>query len=319
MSQDNLFFYDYHPQPDDFYGEVLAGLQAKPKYIPAKFFYDETGSRLFEEITRLPEYYLTRTENEILNRYAPDIADCVGDNCVLVEPGSGNNSKVRILLEQLKPSAYVPMEISKDHMQASAKELAADYDWLPVHAACADFTQPLALPMQQVEEKIVAFFPGSTIGNFEPEAAVDLMHNFAHMVGPNGGLVIGVDLKKDRELLQAAYDDSRGVTAQFNRNLLIRMNRELTANFQLENFQHQARYNPQIGRMESYLESRIGQDVVIGDTTVSFRENECIHTENSYKYDVEEFQDLAQTAGFKPRRVWRDEQGLFSVHYMECA
>lgn len=315
----NMYFYDYHPEPANFYQEVISGLQQSPKVIPAKFFYDERGSRIFEEIMRLPEYYLTRIEMAMLQQYAEEIADCIGDQCVLIEPGSGNSEKVRIILDEVKPRAYVPVEISKEHLKQSAGDLAGDYDWLDVHAACADFTHPLKLPAHLIEGETVAFFPGSTIGNFEPSEATSLLSNLGAMMGKESGLLIGVDLKKDIDVLQAAYDDSRGVTERFNKNLLLRINRELSADFEPELFEHQAGYNEKHGRMESHLVSSLQQEVRLDDVCVQFAQSESIHTENSYKYDVDEFHDLAKKAGFIAQEVWLDDDAMYSLHFLKHA
>lgn len=315
----NMYFYDYHPPAADFFQEVMSGLQLEQKAIPPKFFYDSHGSLIFEEITRLPEYYLTRTEMDILRQQADSIAACIGRQSVLIEPGSGNMEKVRILLEQIKPRAYVPVEISREHLQLSAQEIAGSYNWLDVHAACADFTLPLNLPEHLLEENTVAFFPGSTIGNFEPAQAVQLLTNLGQIMGGEGDLLIGVDLKKDEDILQAAYDDSRGVTERFNKNLLTRINRELNGEFDPELFDHQARYNEEQGRMESYLVSRKQQDILVNDISIHFAEAESIHTENSYKYSIDEFHGLAREGGFDAQEVWLDDNELFSVHYLKKA
>lgn len=317
MEQDNLFFYDYHPRPADFLREVTEGLAAEQKRISAKFFYDQRGSQIFDDITRLPEYYLTRKETEILERYAMQMADCLESESVLVEPGSGSAHKVRMLLEHVRPAAYVPVEISREYLQQSAARLAADYDWLDVHAACADFTRPMELPKPIRSHRAAAFFPGSTIGNFEPDQALDLLQNFSSMVGTGGQVLIGVDLKKDQQTLQAAYDDNEGITAQFNLNLLTRMNRELAADFDLDAFYHRAVYNTDHGRMESFLVSRREQTISIGEQEFLFTEGEAINTEYSYKYHIDEFQELAAAAGLSARSVWTDNENMFSVHLLE--
>lgn len=313
----SIEFYDYHPKPADFFAEVMDGLHARPKAIPPKFFYDERGSILFEQITELPEYYPTRTEQGILQTHAEEIAQIVGRNCLLVEPGSGNCEKVRLLLDALQPQTYVPMDISRDHLRKAAMSLSADYPWLDVHAACIDFTQPLDLSFCPPQSQRVAFFPGSSIGNFEPTEAVTFMAQVAAGVGAGGGMLIGVDLKKDKTVLDAAYNDAAGVTAQFNLNLLERINHELDANFKLEQFEHHAFYNERAGRIEMHLISQTPQLVRIDRKNIAFAEGESIHTENSYKYTIEEFQRLAVQAGFIPVYVWTDPDTLFSVHYFE--
>ncbi len=310
-------FYDNHPKPVNFYTEVINGLQEEPKAIPPKFFYDETGSRLFDAICELPEYYPTRTETALLRQHAEEIANLIGKECLLIEPGSGSSQKVRMLLEALQPAAYMPMDISRNYLLQAAQQLAADYPWLEVHATCIDFTSELTLHSDLPRAHRVAFFPGSSIGNFEPAEAIVFLRNIAGMVGANGGLLIGVDLKKDESILNAAYNDAQGITAQFNLNLLSRINRELDADFKLETFQHEAFYNPTAGRIEMHLASCLTQSVSIGGIKISIAHNETIHTENSYKYSVEEFSSLAKLAGFELVNVWTDADRLFSLHYYQ--
>ncbi|UCE89550.1 MAG: L-histidine N(alpha)-methyltransferase [Pseudomonadota bacterium] len=314
---EDISFYDNHPEPADFYSEVIEGLGRKRKIIPPKFFYDAEGSRLFDAICGLPEYYPTRTEMQILRDNAADIAGHVGEDCLLVEPGSGSSHKVRLLLDSIRPSAYMPMDISKDHLIGAAQRVSAEYPWLDVHATCADFTEPLDLPYEPPQGHTVAFFPGSSIGNFEPERAVEFLANIAAMVGKQGGLLIGVDLVMDHEILNAAYNDSQGVTAAFNRNLLVRINRELGADFDVDSFDHHAFYNAQESRVEMHLVSEVDQVVCVNSHRFEFAGNETIHTENSYKYSIEAFQTCAREAGFSPINVWTDAQNLFSVHYLE--
>jgi len=310
-------FYDYHPKQIDFYNEVLTGLQASPKVIPPKFFYDEVGSNLFEQICQLPEYYPTRTERDILSRNAREIASIIGTHSYILEPGCGSCEKIRILLETLKPKAYVPMDISRDYLQKSAQAISDAYPWLDVHAACVDFTAPIELPFCPDDEHKLAFFPGSSIGNFEPKHAKQFLRQIVDMVGSGGGLLIGVDLKKEEQILHQAYNDNAGVTAEFNLNLLSRINEELDANFNLDEFNHHAFYNSEVGRIEMHLVSQKSQKVKVGDYFIDFSAGESIHTESSYKYTVIEFQELAIDAGFKPRQVWTDSGELFSVHYFE--
>ena len=308
-------FYDHHPKPANFYKEVIDGLRRDPRAIPPKFFYDERGSHLFDAICQTAEYYPTRTEIRILRDNAAEIAQLFGAGCLLVEPGSGNSAKVRVLLDDLRPCAYMPMDISRDYLLAAAENLCADYPWLQVHAACTDFTKPMQLPYCPKGARRVAFFPGSSIGNFEPTQAVGFLGNIARMVGPRGGLLVGVDLKKDPERLNAAYNDAQGITAAFNLNLLARVNRELDADFDLDAFTHHAFYNEALGRIEMHLISRGAQRVRIDGERFDFLPGQGIHTESSYKYHIEEFQALAREAGFAPVRVWTDAERLFSVHY----
>jgi dimethylhistidine N-methyltransferase len=312
-------FYDFEPSTGDFLGEVVAGLRRRPPAIPPKFFYDAEGSRLFDAICETSEYYPTRTEMRILCDNAQAIADRIGGECLLVEPGSGSSEKVRLLLDALQPHAYMPMDISRDHLLAAARRLAAEYPWLEVHAACVDFTAPLELPYQPDGVRTVAFFPGSSLGNFEPADAERFLRNLRRMVGGEGGLLIGVDLKKDHDLLEAAYNDAAGVTAAFNLNLLNRINRELEGDFVLDDFSHRAFYNGMRGRVEMHLISRCEQQVHLGRERFRFASGDSIHTENSYKYDIDQFQALAQRSGFTPEAVWMDPGRLFSVHFLSAA
>lgn len=311
-------FYDHHPQPAKFSHEVIQGLLQQPRSIPPKFFYDERGAQIFDDICTEPEYYVTRTEMHIIAENMNDIVACVGTGCVLIEPGSGNSQKVRPLLEQLRPKAYIPMDICAHYLRSASAALAQDFPWLEVHATCLDFTRCLTLPEAHRAQRKVAFFPGSSIGNFEPPKAIEFLKMIAQAVQPDGGLLIGVDLKKTSARLQAAYNDKNGTTAAFNINLLHRINRELNANFKPENFRHKAFYNGDLGRIEMHLVSQAQQTVTIDDYQFDFEQDDSIHTENSYKYSIGEFQALAQQAGFESRAVWTDIDHLFSVHYFLC-
>ncbi len=311
-------FYDYFPAVDSFRAEVLEGLGAHTKRIAPKFFYDACGSQLFEAICDLPEYYLTRAETKILTTHAPEISRLIGPGCLLIELGSGNSRKVRLLLEALQPTAYLPMDISRDHLRHAAHLLVTDYPWLEVHATCIDYSRRIDLPYCPEGTRKIAFFPGSSIGNFEPDDALAFLRDVARVLQTNGALLIGVDLKKDTGVLHAAYNDSRGITAKFNLNLLARINRELDGRFMLDNFEHLAFYNEARGRIEMHLASRCQQAVLVGGQRFQFAQGETVHTENSYKYGLEEFRDLARQAGFEPLRAWSDDQGLFSVHYLDA-
>jgi len=317
LTETSIQFYDYHPEPVDFYSEVINGLNSEAKHIPPKFFYDEKGSQLFEQICNTPEYYPTRTEQKILTDNAEEIAQIIGHNCLLIELGSGNCEKVRLLLDTLRPAAYVPVDISKDHLCKAADALSKDYPWLDVVAACIDFTQPLDLAFCPDNLKRVAFFPGSSIGNFEPEAAAKLLSQIKESIGPGGGLLIGIDVKKQKEILDNAYNDNAGKTAAFNLNVLTRINQELGAGFELNAFEHHAFYNADKSRVEMHLRSKDTQVVDIRGQSITFLNDETIHTESSYKYSIEEFQQLANDAGFKSTNVWSDTEDLFSVHYLE--
>ena len=326
MSNNKFQFHDLHPVTSNFASDVLQGLGKRPASIPPKYFYDATGSQLFDAITELPEYYQTRTEIAILQRNAKEIAHHVGTGSLLIEPGGGSCAKVHILLEGLRPKVYVPMDISRQHLQLAAKELAIVFPWLKIHAACTDFTQIMALPPTALEDSEgredkgdteatkVAFFPGSSIGNFAPKDAVKFLTSIAQMVKLGGYLLIGVDLKKDKSILHAAYNDASGITAQFNLNLLQRINRELGADFDLSCWQHKAFYNEQAGRIEMHLVSLCKQQVSIGQSRFKFALGETIHSENSYKYTTQEFMKLAQQAGFQSVALWTDADDLFSVH-----
>jgi dimethylhistidine N-methyltransferase len=318
MATARVQFHDLHPTAGDLAREVLGGLARRPRAIPPKFFYDARGSQLFDASTHTPEYYPTRSEIAILEARAPAIAERVGTGSLLVEPGGGSCAKVRILLEGLRPCAYVPMDISRDHLWVAAEQMAAEYPWLEVHAACTDFTREMSVPDTAPEGPRVAFFPGSSIGNFDPAAAVGFLTTVAGLVGPAGSLLIGVDLKKDPAVLNAAYNDAAGMTAAFNLNLLERINRELGADFDLAAWRHLAFYNAVAGRVEMHLESRREQRVRIAGARFVFEAGETIHTEHSYKYAIDEFQALAADAGFRPEAVWTDDDQLFSVHLLRA-
>jgi dimethylhistidine N-methyltransferase len=322
MQTTAISFTDLHPTPNDLRAEALEGLRANPKHLHPKFFYDRRGSELFERITQTAEYYPTRVEIGLLEERADEIVERFGPDPVLIEVGSGSSRKVRILLDALdgKPARYVALDISREQLIRSAEALAARYPNLDVHAVCADYTQPLTLPREALDRsgRRIAFFPGSTIGNFAPEEAEEFLQSMADMVGPGGAMLIGVDLKKDTEILNAAYNDAEGYTAEFNRNLLHRLNRELGANFDLSAFRHRAYYNEQAGRIEMHLTSLRDQCVTIAGERIPFRRCETIHTENSYKFAVEEFQAIARRCGFRPVAVWMDGLRRFSLHWLEA-
>jgi dimethylhistidine N-methyltransferase len=308
-----------HPaHGDDLRSQVLYGLRQQPKRIACKFLYDHRGSALFERICQLPEYYPTRTELGILARNAPAIADLIGPDCLLVEYGSGSSTKTRLLLDCLeRPAAYVPVDISRECLLSTAGQLAADYPHLPIVPVCADYTRRFALPaVPRTGRRMVAFFPGSTIGNFSPPEAVGFLTQVRALTGPEGGLVIGVDMKKDPRILHAAYNDAAGVTAAFNLNLLVRFNRELAGDFVLEQFAHYACYNALVGRIEMHLVSLREQAVTVGRERMMLGGGETIFTESSYKYSLDQFARLAQAAGYRVVHVWRDPRELFSVQYL---
>lgn len=308
---------DFHPEADSFRDEVLEGLQDTPKHLPAKFFYDERGSQLFDAICKLEEYYLTRTEEAIMEAHIVEIVSTLGPHVLLVEYGSGSSRKTRILLDHLRALAgYVPIDISRAHLVQAAERIASDYPDLPVLPICADYTADYRLPtLDGRVERTIVYYPGSTIGNFTPDAARGFLSRIARQVEPDGGLLIGVDLQKDEALLEAAYNDAEGVTAAFNKNLLRRVNRELDANFDLDRFRHEAVYDAGEGRVEMYLVSEGDQQVTVDGTPIAFAAGERICTEYSYKYTVDEFAALAADAGLTVERVWADDNRLFSVQY----
>jgi dimethylhistidine N-methyltransferase len=313
-----LRFYNFLPDASPFLATVLSGLARPQKSIPPKYFYDEHGSRLFEQICALPEYYLTRTEQGVMQANIAEITQFIGPDAQLIELGSGSGIKTRLLIERLLPPLYVPIDIDGETMRAASNQLAELFPWLNVVGLCADYTSPLQLPQfvgLPIRRKAV-FFPGSTVGNFTPEEALGFLRQVRRMAGPGGALLIGVDLKKDKATLEAAYDDPAGVTAKFNLNLLARINRELGGDFKPERFRHKAFYDPIRGWIEMHLESGYAQVVHVGGKRFDFAVGETIHTEISCKYSIGEFQDLAKKAGFSPQKVWTDPQQLFSVHGM---
>ncbi|MBF2046840.1 MAG: L-histidine N(alpha)-methyltransferase [Leptolyngbya sp. IPPAS B-1204] len=312
-----VVLYDLHPPLDDFRAEVLQGLRQPQKTFPPKFLYDKRGAELFDAICTLDEYYLTRTEISILQDNAEAIAMLIGDGA-LIEFGSGSSQKVRILLDAMPQLAtYLGLDISKQHLQESCNRLVADYPGLEAIAVCTDYTQPIALPdIPALRHKHkVGFFPGSSIGNLEPAEVVQFLRNVSVLLEPHGDLLIGVDLKKSKEILEPAYDDALGISAAFALNALVRMNRELGSDFDLNNFTYTAVYNP-IGRIEMYIVSLMDQTIHLGDQELEFRAGERLRTEHSYKYTVEEFQMLAAAAGYGVKSVWTDPEHLFSLHYL---
>jgi len=309
-------FFDQHPQIADIHDDIVQGLSADEPYISPKYFYDEIGSKLFEKICTTEEYYPTRTEVNILRNNIDDIVKNLGKDCLLIEPGSGDSYKVRLLLDALRPIAYLPIDISRRYLQDEAQKLAQEFTWLNVHAVCADFTGKLKLPYHVEATNKVAFFPGSTIGNFLPEQATGVLNEIKNMVGADGGLLIGVDLYKDASILNAAYNDKEGFTASFNLNLLTRINNELNADFNLSQFKHHAFFNQKKSRIEMHLISLQNQQVRIAEQVIEFKKDQSILTEYSHKYSIEKFQALAEQAGFESVKTWVDKDKLFSVHYL---
>ena len=302
----------------EFATDVVAGLTATPKRLSPKYFYDHTGSALFEQITELPEYYPTRTEIGILNAHAADIAALMPQGAALVEFGSGSSTKTRIVLSTARAlGAYVPVDISAQFLQQQAAELRREYPTLKVLPVAADFTKPFELPDAMRMMPRVGFFPGSTIGNFEPHEAAAFLRHAARILGAGSTFIVGVDLVKDTTVLQKAYNDSQQVTAKFNLNLLTRINRELGARFNLACFEHHAFFNRERSRIEMHLASLKRQRIKVCGECVEFRAGETIHTESSYKYSIESFGCLARGAGWTPTAVWTDADSYFSVHALK--
>lgn len=306
---------DLSPSDTGVLHDVLAGLSRNPKEISAKYFYDERGSALFEAICDLPEYYVTRAELALMESQIAEIAAFIGPDAELVEFGSGSGRKTRVLLEAARPALYEPIDIARTQLETVMAGLAQDFPWLNVTAVCGDFTRPLTLPAADLAtRRRVVYFPGSTIGNFTRAEAAAFLSMVRDLAGVGGVAVIGVDLEKDRQVLHAAYNDAQGITAHFNLNVLNHLNRVLSADFDLEAFEHVAFYDETEGRIEMHLRSLRDQAVFVGGQQVVFRQGELTRTEISCKYSVEEFQDLAREAGFRPEKVWFDPERLFSVH-----
>jgi dimethylhistidine N-methyltransferase len=304
----------FDEQTSTFAGDVIEDLSQAPKRLSPKYFYDATGSELFEQITRLPEYYPTRTELGILRDRSSEIAGIVPDGAALVEFGAGATTKVRLLLNECALSAYVPVDISGDFLNAQADALRRDFPDLDVYPVTADFTAPFALPETIRTMPKVGFFPGSTLGNFEPDEASTFLRGALEILGQGARMVIGVDLEKDERVLYDAYNDNAGVTARFNLNVLNRINRELGGNFDTGAFLHRAVYNRDRHRIEMHLISKRAQTVGVLGQNFSFRAGESIHTESSYKYSLERFTALARGSGWRPLESWTDKDGMFSVH-----
>lgn len=313
---DALELIDLEPAPADVAADAIEGLRSDPKTLPCKLFYDKRGSELFERICELPEYYPTRTEIAIKRHHLDDIIAALGPRIQLVEFGSGSSIKTEILLDALiDPVSYVPIDISRQHLWESAARVNAAYPELLVQPVCADYLGDIDVPdPERTPDRRVVFFPGSTIGNFECEDACAFLGRIADLVGPGGGLLIGVDLRKSPEVLVSAYDDDQGVTAEFNLNLLHRLNREAGADFDVDQFRHRSSWNDALGRVEIHIVSRIDQRATVAGREFSFRAGEEILTECAHKYRISEFAELAED--FEVRCVWTDERELFSVQYL---
>ncbi len=307
-------FVDQNLALDEAKEQLRTGFRRSTKEIAPKFFYDEKGSELFTAITRTPEYYPTRTEISLLKEYGAEIASLIGPEATLLEYGSGSSEKIRTLLEILKPRLYVPMDISREYLASAAETLAEDYPWLEVLATCVDYSKQFELP-RAFSGNVAAFFPGSSIGNFTPDAARQFLSQVKRHVG-SGGLVIGVDLKKDRNVLNRAYNDDQGLTAAFNLNVLSHLNRDYGGSFDLEKFRHKAFYNEGLGCIQMYIVSLCDQQVQLAGETYQLAAGEEIHTENSFKYSKAEFRRLARDAGFSRDHFWTDQQGWFGIFYL---
>lgn len=302
---------------EGFAHDLHQALRQRPRRVSPKYFYDEAGSALFEQICELPEYYPTRTELALLREHAGEMAELIGPDAQLIEYGAGSLRKVRLLLERLEaPHSFVPIDISGAHLLAACRALQASHTGLAIQPVVADFTQPHDLPARPFRGRRVGFFPGSSIGNFGPEEALEFLRMAAHELR-GGALLIGVDLIKDPAVLHAAYNDAQGVTAAFNLNLLARARRELDAQFDPEGFAHSAFYNAPLQRIEMHLQSRRRQVLRIGHTAYEFEEGETLHTENSHKFSIEGFRTLAAHAGFTPGPVWTDARQWFSLHWLQ--
>ncbi|MHB1272023.1 MAG: L-histidine N(alpha)-methyltransferase [Rhodanobacter sp.] len=309
---------DRRPPVNELLEIAQHGLGLNPRRLPSWLFYDERGSQLFERICEQPEYYLTRCEIALMEAHAGNIADTLGSEVRLVEYGSGNAQKTHILLQHLHvPVSYVPVEISPEPLRQSVERLAGEFPQLPLQPLCADFSKPLRLPIPpRAPRRTVLYFPGSTIGNFETREAAALLRKMRNEMGDAGGILIGVDLKKDPALIEAAYNDRAGVTAAFTLNMLARLNREIGSNFELSGFAHRAHYNPMAGRIETHIVSRHEQQVKVGRTHVSFRADDAIQVEYSCKYSLEDFAALAARAGLAVQHAWTDPERMFSMQYL---
>lgn len=308
-------------ETSEFEQDVLEGLTSTPKFLSCKYFYDQRGSELFEQICETPEYYLTRTELAIMQDNIGEIAESLGPKIAMVEFGSGSSIKTQILLEHVSAiSTYLPVDISGDHLAITADALSNTFPDILIHPIAADFTAPFEIPEGLLkDQKVVVYFPGSTIGNFEIERARELLQNIANVSGSGGGFLVGIDLIKDPEILHAAYNDSEGITEAFNLNLLERINGELGADIEISNFKHRAVFNSEPGRMEIYIDSLVEQSIEIGDQTIEFEQNEAIFTEYSHKYELDHFKELAAGAGFQFKQMWTDSKNYFGVLYFEQA
>lgn len=314
----NIEFHDLHPTFEDLHTAVTHGLQQSPKQLHPKFFYDEVGSQLFDQICAQPEYYIPTVEQQIYERYADEIIAQLGAAGPIIEPGAGSSKKIRFLLNRMQPAMYVPMDISAEHLRVSANRLAADYPQLHIHAVCVDHTKPYNLPSSIPNQNRVFFYPGSSLGNFTPTEAINFLQDLRQKAGDNGKLLIGVDTKKPTPILNRAYNDAAGMTAAFNLNVLNRIQTDLDTDLNPASFQHHAFYNESLGRIEMHLISPQPQTVRVNGNTFELSAGESIHTENSYKYTVAEFHALAQQAGWLAQQTWQDDDEYFSIHLLSA-
>ncbi len=305
--------------PDHVLQEIIQSLSKSQKELSCKFFYDEYGSKLFEQISELDEYYLTRTEISILNNNINEISDTVGEEALILELGSGSSRKIRILLDNFKSiAAYIPVDISREFLLESAEKLSGDYKDLKIVPIVADYTRPFTIPEFNIPySRLVVYYPGSTIGNFTKKQARSFLKQIAGLCGKNSGLLIGIDLKKESEVLERAYNDGKGVTAEFNLNILKNMNSSFGTNFEINKWKHIAFYNEEHGRVEMHLQSLEEQSVRVNGTSISFKKDETIHTENSYKYSIDEFKEMIASF-YSLENIWSDPENKFAVCYFEA-
>ncbi len=313
------FFLDLAPPQDDFLADVIEGFSASPKFLLPKYFYDQTGSKIFDDICRTPEYYVTRTESDLLQRIGPELRTLTGDHAKVIEFGSGSSWKIKTVLQALdRPAQYVAIDISRDHLREAASAIAVEFPSVEVGAVCADFSQ--VIDLSEVSEvsngRRLGFFPGSSIGNFTRIQAEAFLNRSRELIGPGGALLIGIDLIKDRAILERAYNDAAGHTAAFNRNVLFRMRRELDIPINPDDFEHAAFYNEELERIEMHLRALKPLVFSVDGRDFAFQAGETIHTENSHKYTLGGFQAMARRAGFEPERAWTDPEALFSMHYL---
>jgi len=318
----NFTFHDYQPVFESLETAVINGLSQLPKVLHPKFFYDEKGSQIFDRICEQPEYYVPDVERSIFENNADEIIECIGKQAVIIEPGAGSSIKIRFFLDRMQgdlaPAMYVPMDISAEHLKVSAQKLADEYPGTRIDAICVDHTKPYDLPDDVRLDNRVFFYPGSSLGNFEPADAVEFLKGLHDKSGNNGALLIGVDAKKPSPVLNAAYNDAAGVTAEFNLNLLDRIQAELNTDLSANHFHHHAFYNETKGRIEMHLHSKLNQQVHVNGKVFDFDKDESIHTENSYKYAKDEFWSLAHEAGWNGVKAWQDELAYFGLYYFRA-